>query len=482
PQREALPRVVRRVYIAVAIAIAATLVVIECSDLVSPYLVVMSAGTFARWMCWVCLPWLWMAGRWLLRPPAAPHDRAAGWSRPIVVAGVVVIAFYAVATARVNDYFGGNYSGLLVVSRSAFVNNPLVAERSDVRNSVVLQDVGYDGQFMYFAMFDPFLRRFSDNPATYRRVMDAPPYRYGRIGFPLLTLIASGGQWPRFPIVMMWLILCGIGLFAVLLARMAQDAGVTPAVGGLALLIPGFWQSIQLSLPEPIAAATLLAGILCASQRRWWPAAALFAVSMLTRETGIIAIACVLTADAMRGRWRPALLVGASAAGVVLLWRAYVAWTLFPDWGIQGLLFHPPDLGLPFAGIADLWRAVLRGDYHPGVPDMHRAAIAYPLVLMSGFALAVVLAIRLPHAWHVAAVVYGLIAISLNLPAIWVHVSNAQRGTFELFVMLALSALTMRQYSRRLGIAVAAFWAISFLYVFFLGYDAGYIRSVLPLI
>ena len=87
-----------------------------------------------------------------------------------------------------------------------------------------------------------------------------------------------------------------------------------------------------------------------------------------------------------------------------------------------------------------------------------------------------------PNAWHFAAAIYGLIAISLNLPAIWVHVSNAQRGTFELFVMLAFSMLAVREYPRVLRLATIGFWSFSFVYIFFLGYDAGYIRSILPMI
>jgi hypothetical protein len=483
PWPRRLPRVMEVIYAIVAATIVVLLIVIQVSDHFSPYVVVLSGGTFIRWTLWLLLPWIWPIGRWLLTPSvAAADDRLMAWARSVVLAAVVVIAYSVVVTSRVNDYYGGNYSGLLVLSRVMFDNNPLLAGRDDVRSRVVLQVTGYDGQFMYYAMFDPFLRRFSANPTAYRRVVDTPPYRYGRIGFPILALILSGGQWERFPIVMMWLILGGLGLFALLLARMGQHAGIGAGVGGLALLVPGFWQSAQLSLPEPIAAASLLAGIVCVSRRRWLLAAAFFAASLLTRETGVVAIACVLAAESLQGRLRPAIACGLAAVAVMAAWRLYVAWMLFPDWGVEGLLFHPPDLGLPLAGIVDLWRAVAHGAYYPDVADLRRAAIAYPFLLMYGFGLAVALAAVRPNAWHVAAVVYGLIAISLNLPAIWVHVSNAQRGTFELFVMLAVSMLAVREYPRRLRLATVGFWSCSFVYIFFLGYDAGYIRSILPMI
>jgi len=112
------------------------------------------------------------------------------------------------------------------------------------------------------------------------------------------------------------------------------------------------------------------------------------------------------------------------------------------------------------------------------VPELSRAAITYPLLLAGGFGLAIALVIALPNATHIAAVVYAVIAISLDFPAIWVHVGNAQRGTYELFVMLALSSVTIRTYARSIRVGLIAFWTAAALYVFFFAFDAGYIRSV----
>jgi hypothetical protein len=78
-----------------------------------------------------------------------------------------------------NDYHG-NYSGFLQLSEDTFDSNPLVRDRPDIRRSLLLRgDNGYDGQFMYYMTFDPFMRRFD----SYRTVVDYPPYRFGRIGF-----------------------------------------------------------------------------------------------------------------------------------------------------------------------------------------------------------------------------------------------------------------------------------------------------------
>jgi hypothetical protein len=479
PRPEPLPRIVLYLYAVVATTILSLLMAIPWARFVSDYRIALSAGTLNRWLLFLFLPWLWSAGSWLVRIEPASADRWIAWCRAVIVSALVVTCYYAVVRARVESSYGGNYSGLLMISKQGFDKNPLLNTREDVRDSLVLQDSGYDGQFMYFSAFDPLLREYQSVPSTYRNVMDAAPYRYGRIGFGLLTIAFSAGQWQRFPETMTRLIVFSVFLAALVLARMAQAQALSPAFGASVLLVPGFWLSLQSSLPEPIAAAALLGGILFISQSRWWLAAALFALSLLVRETGIVAVGCTLVAAMLSGNRRQALAVGACAVGTVVLWRLYVAWVLFPDWGIEGLLFHAPDLGWPFEGIVELWRVVARGQYYPMVPELSRAAITYPLLLVGGFGLAIALVVATPNATHVAATVYALIAISLNFRMIWVHVGNAQRGTYELFVMLALSSVAFRTYARSIRGGLIVFWTAAALYVFFFSFDAGYIRSVL---
>jgi hypothetical protein len=478
PEPEPLPRIVLHAYRVVAPAILLLLMAIPSARWVSDYRIALSAGTLIRWSLLLVLPWLWSAGRWLVRMEPAAADRRTSWCRAVIVAALVVTCYDAVVRARVNESYRGNYSGLLMVARQAFDRNPILNTREDVRASLVLHDSGYDGQYMYFSAFDPLLRRYRDAPSTYRKVMDSAPYRYGRIGFGLLTIVFSAGQWQRFPWTMTWLIMASLFSAALLLARMAQSQSLSPALGASVLLVPGFWQSLQLSLPEPIAAAAFLGGVLFISLSRWWPAAVLFALSLLVRETGIVGVGCITAGAMLSGNRRQALVVGAAAAGALLLWRLYVAWVLFPEWGIEGFLFNPANLGRPFVGILEMWRLIARGQYYPGVPELSRAAIAYPILLVGGLALAIALAVVKPNAVHTAAVVYGVIAISLNFPAIWVHVGNAQRGTYELFVMLALSGVGIRTYPGSIRVGLIIFWAAAAFYELFLALDAGYIRSL----
>ena len=472
----------RRVLLACrcVVGVVVTLVVaIQTAQWISAYRIVFSAGTFIMWMVVLLAPRLWLAARWLLRrePQARPLTAAI---RATLVALLVLAAYDGIVRDRLTDDYHGNYSGFLLVSARIFDGNPLLNRRDDVRRSLVLMDGGgYDGQFMYFSAFDPFLRAFKDAPANYRLVMDAPPYRFGRIGLALLTRVFSAGEWQRYPVTTVWLILWSLCGLAFLLALMAQRAGMTPAFGALVIVIPGFWASLQAGLPEPIAAATLVGGILCMSRGRWAASAALFAVSLLVRETGVVAVGCVLLAAAFAGRRREAISVGVLALGVVALWRLYVTWMLFPDWGLQGLFYHPPDLGWPLAGILDLWRAIARGQYYPGVPELSRAGIVYPLLLIAGLLIAVAMVLTSPSAAGAAALVYAAIAVCLNFPAIWVYVNNGQRGSYELFVMLALCTLGIRSYSRPLRAALWGFWLCTAAYVFFFTVDAAAIRSAI---
>jgi hypothetical protein len=311
--------------------------------------------------------------------------------------------------------------------------------------------------------------------------MDSPAYRFGRVGFSLLARVVSGDHWQWYPAAMVWLILGSLGLAGFALARLAQGQGAPAALGLLIALVPGFWPSLQVGLPEPVAAAGIVAGILCFSRGRWVLAGALFAVSLLVRETGIVAVACVVGAGMFSNRRREAFLVGLFAIGVMAIWRLYVAWVLYPDMGIEAVLSHPPDLGWPFAGIADLWRTVAEGGYYKEAPELSRAAIAFPVLLAGGLILSVVLVFVAPSPTTVAALVYALIGICLNFRAIWVHVANGQRGTFEVFVMLALSSVTFRTYPRPVRAGLVGFWCAAAAYVFFLTFDAAFIRSALGL-
>ena len=110
---------------------------------------------------------------------------------------------------------------------------------------------------------------------------------------------------------------------------------------------------------------------------------------------------------------------------------------------------------------------------------MSLAGLTYPVVIIGGLALATTLVLTCPSAINVAALCYAIMAISLNFQTVWLHVGNGQRGTYELFLMLALSSVAVRSCPNGLRAGLIGFWSLTAAYVFWCAYDATYIRTVL---
>jgi hypothetical protein len=474
PRRGGL-RALYRVGTAVVVLFLALVLV---SRFVSPYVILLSPSGFLAYTSLLVAPQLWSVYR-----IASTRAQETGCSHVASAACAllfILAAFGSVFGGRLADSYHGNYSGFLHISRETFDRNPLLKDRDDVRRSLVLEDPGgYDGQFSYYEVYDPFLQRFSDRPSEYRAFIDAPPYRFGRIGYSLLAKALSADRWQWYPPTMVWLVFLSIVACGILLGLMAVDAGLTPAFAALVVLVPGFWQSLQSGLPEPIAAATLLGGYLCVSRRWWYGGAMLFGLSLLIRETGVLFVLSVAGAALVSERPRDIARFLLLSLGAVCLWRLYVGWMLVGDWGAEAFLFNPHDFVLPFSGIVKLWSTIARGQYYPAVSDLSRAGIWYPVLLVAAATFAAVAAFAVPSAASIAAVCYAVIALSLNFDSMWVQVGNAQRGTFELFVMLALVSLKFRSFGRLARWMLIVFWGFSAAYVFFGAFDAFYIRAEL---
>jgi hypothetical protein len=409
---------------------------------------------------------------------AGPERHVTG--SQLALSAVVVLAVVAIyggyVRHKLRDDYHGNYSGFLQLGQDRFDDNPLVNDRPDIRRTLILQrdGVGYDGQFMYYMAFDPFMRRFD----SYRRVVDYPPYRFGRIGFSLLTKLVSADDWRRYPAAMMGLIMSGVALSAAAVCALAVANGLSPVWGLVVVAIPGFWESVQLALPEPIAAGLLLAASACLVASKRLVAGLLLALSLLVRETGLVLVLCLVACQVIEGDRRSAWRFGLVGVLPLVAWRAYVASSQFGIYGAEALFVNPHDFDWPFKGVLDMWHGIAARTYYPGSPAVGRAGVWYPLVMTAGAALAVVLAIRERTAVAAAAVVYGGIAISLNFDSIWSGVGTGIRDTFELFVLLA-AATVMRRRPPAWRVGLGIFWAASAAFVFFGAVDASLIRGVI---
>jgi hypothetical protein len=376
--------------------------------------------------------------------------------------------------------YDGNYSGFLHLSRQVVDRAPFLRERPDLTRSLVTYEAGYDGQFMYLMAFDPLLERFAATPQTYRAFVDDPPYRYGRIGFSALTRLVSAGKPERFPAMMMWLIVAAHFALAAFLAAFAARHGMSPLAALWYLTIPGFMSSLMSALPEALAAAALVAGVLCWQIGKPLLAAVALGAALLVRETAVVLLmALVLPAALGSVDWKRGLKVLVVALAPVCIWRLFVAWRLSDEFGWTALVPRPGDFGAPFAGLMELVSAA-HGGTQPA-PEI-AGALLFPIVLTAAAILAAALLWVRRGPIEMAAAVYVGVALCLNYGKIWSHLPSGERGTFELFLCLLLLLLESRTRPAWVRHTLSGFFVALGAYTFFIAPDAATARAALLLI
>ncbi len=438
----------------------------------------------------ISVEWFMLAAAVLAAPPLLTlfrhqvRERPHGWKVALKLAApvfCVMFGYGALAGHLFIDHFDGNASGFLRLSAKNVERHPILASSTaHTKELIVRDDTGYDAQFAYFMAFDPVLTTFEAKPEVHQQFIDAPSYRYGRIGFTWLTALLSGGAVDRFPVVMLLLVMLGIIATTAGVSWYAGTVGRDVTLGVLVVLIPGFWQSVQVALPEPIAAAFLVAGCVLSLRERWLVAACCFAMSLLVRETGAIVVAGCLVALLGSGQWRRTGAVACISLVPAVAWRAYVGWRLAPAMGAEAFWHSTGDFGLPFAGFFELWAHVASGAYYEGNPAFVVAGIWYPLLLTGGVVLAALFVQRRADVLSLSALAYGVLSVSLTFNKIWEHVGNGQRGTYELFLLLGLSAIGQwAGLSDRMRSAVLVFAAATAGYVFWGAFDATLVREAI---
>lgn len=428
----------------------------------------------------LALTWPGIVRTWReLRTVAAGLASWAPQALEATVVAAVVASFYGLVAQTSLTAAGGNYSGFLKIGEMFVDRVPFLVERPALRAQLqVMEGAGYDGQFFYYIAFDPFLLAFRNDPARYRQIVDAPPYRWGRVGFSVLTKLFSVNDPERFPQTMIWLIVAANFIGVWCLAFVAQRFGLSGWWGLSYVLVPGFVQSLRAGLPEAVAAAFLLGGYCFFLRRRYGLTAIVLAASLLVRETGVMFVIVLAIWTAWRDRDRRGGLIVASAIVPLAVWRLYLAWRLFPVLGWDALFFDPHAHGLPFQGFLDLWQHMDTGVYAL-VPDMVLSAIFFPLLLMAVFAIGLYQLWTRPSALAIAVVAYGLGAVSLNYAAVWLHVGNGERATYELFLLSIVLLLSIVGVAtQRTRLLVQGFMACALLYLWFASVDATLVRYV----
>ena len=343
----------------------------------------------------------------------------------------LVIAVLAMLIGPQIEGYGGNLTGFITFG-SLF--SPAIHPPS---GAIVGSIAGYDGQFFYLQALDPLLLHGSTVTAM---KATASAYRLQRMAYPLLAYVLAGGRASAIPASMLAVNLIVLLAFSTGIAIYLAGRGWSTLWAVPLTLMPGMLLPAMRDLSDPLATATLVAGMLSIRhERRWWAAAGL-TVSVLTRE---VMVAPILGAAAWfalqawqrraHGGWRHVLI--RAWPPIVLPLVAFAGWQAYVTYRIGGLPGGPLTT-FPF------WNFVqeIRGSVRE-LPPLEAAWDTVYVLLM--FAVVFVAAVRAARRRSLLALAAAALSIPIVVAALGDPWGDA-RLTAPVFALLLLDGLEHR--------------------------------------
>jgi hypothetical protein len=361
---------------------------------------------------------------------AVRTDRAAALNRPAFTALICgVLAFLVIAALLIRD--GGDASKIVHAG-------PPWTSAAHAPSSLTVRpaDQAYDGQFFYRLGVAPFSTAREVAGVTF----DLPALRNARWLTGALAWVLSAGQRDAVPWALLAInLLAAIGVGAAA-GALARNSGRHAAWGLLVALYPGYAFTLTLDTSELLAGALVLAGLYAGRRGRWLPAAALFALAVLARDTavaipaGVAAGALIQLAWRRQTSWRAGL--GAFTAGAIGV-IVFGAWQVvqrvrFSEWPF--VQSRKNNLAGPFTGLFH----ELGNDIPP-----HGGAAAFRLVsilVLVGVIVLAACALRtttIPFVERIAWIPATVVVITLNA-FLWSGATAFMRAGTESYVMSAL--------------------------------------------
>ncbi len=246
--------------------------------------------------------------------------------------------------AQIHYAFGGNWT-------AAFRTGTIFRVPPDLdAGTYRFEGAGYDGQFYRYLAHDPFLQK------GYFRYVDAPQLRFRRLLVPLVAWLFGVGQrdWIDDAYIVVEMLFLGLGGYWC--ARLLARRGRSPLWGLLFVVVPATLASFDRMLVDGPLAALFAGFLLYCEEKRWIRVWMLAMLAALTRETGLLLSAALVTDRLLHRDWRRAAWFASSGAPAVA-WYGYLATRLpharpvfsilaVPAWGLlrRLLWFRPyPD-------------------------------------------------------------------------------------------------------------------------------------------
>src|SRR6185437_1128114 len=160
------------------------------------------------------------------RGSASPRSLLIRVNRPAAAALIATLLALGFTLARWQTWAHGKISRFILVGMHFATPSQLPP------GMPVAKTYGYDGQFFYRLALNPL----NFHHTAYGITMDRP-YRFMRIGYPVLTWLVSAGQHFLVPVMLVAINIAAIGALGYLGAMFAMRGGRHALTG---LLIPGY--------------------------------------------------------------------------------------------------------------------------------------------------------------------------------------------------------------------------------------------------
>jgi hypothetical protein len=329
----------------------------------------------------------------------------------------------------------------------------------------VFSGPGNDGQFNYRLALDPTELGLEAHDGI---SMDLP-LRAGRIGYPALAwLVSGGGRADALPVVLVALNVVALGAMGWAGARLAERSGRAPIAGLLFPAYFGFLFSLSRDYGDIVAAAAVLAAITAGAARRPIIHGLLLGFAVLTREP-YLALVAGLIGERAWDAWRHRAL---RARRADLAWAVplvgFVTWqvVVWRSIGSAPAFSGSDNRSLPFVGLV----RALADWFHKMVdfPSDHvtAAMAALSLVQLVVFGVIVFEVVRTlqarsrpPDGVTVAWVL--LLGLSVLVSAdVW-GAFNDFRNMSELALLSTVVIVTGRRSLNASSGAIAAGWSVT---------------------